>query len=205
MDLHPSQKKLLELLKNSDLGPLSIRQLQQEIEAKSPSVVQHHILQLEKKGYLRKNPNNPQDYQVLADSPDKNITYLNIYGMAQCGPNGTLLDGNPIDRVPVSTRILGFPSDEAFIVKAKGDSMCPKINPNDYVIVRKSNTALNNQVVVCVNDGGVMIKKLQQIEDNHGGVIYLLNSFNEDKYPPFKISSDFRVEGIVKGVLSYSI
>lgn len=198
--LHPKQEKLLDLLKNNIEEPLTIRELQDEIGASSPSIVHHHIKQLEIKGYLRRNPHNPHDYQILADEPDKKIAFLNLYGMAQCGPNGSMLDGNPIDRVPIATVILGFPSAEAFLVKAKGDSMEPKIKQGDLVIVRKTNNPDDNSMVVCVNNGEVMIKKIQKNEDK----TIFLTSINTDYKPILAEKDNFKIEGVVKGILSYT-
>ena len=196
-NLHRVQKKLLELLiKNID-NPLTIREMRDLLNLSSTSVVVYHLRQLEKKGYLKKNPYNPRDYQVLKDAPEKQITYLNLYGLAHCGPNGSILDGSPIDRIPISSRLLSFPSSEAFMVKAKGDSMEPKIHNGDLVIARKTNDANNGDIVVCVNDGEALIKKI-----NKKGTIIILVSLNQ-KYDPFIAGKDFRVEGVVKGVLSY--
>lgn len=202
--LHPVQQKLLKLLRDNTDEPLSIRQLQDEIDASSPSVVQHHLLQLEKKGYLRKNPANPRDYVVLEHAPDKDFAYINMYGMAQCGPSGQLLDGSPVDRIPIYTQMLGFPSPEAFLVKARGNSMQPKINPGDLVIVRKANDAENGQIAVCVNEGEVLIKKIQKIPTTKGNVTYNLISLNPE-IPAFLASDEFHIEGIVKGVYKYSV
>lgn len=201
--LHPIQEKLLELLKNNITEPLTVRELQEALQVSSPSVIQHHILQLEKKGFLRRNPSNPRDYQVLSDSPDKLITYINLYGMAQCGPKGSILDGDPIDRIPISSKILGFSSSEAFMVKAKGDSMLPAIKESDLVIVKKTTDVDKSQMAVCVNNGEVLIKKIQKIVDtNSNKVRYNLISLNEN-YPPFLASEDFRIEGVVRGILTY--
>ena len=198
--LHSTQKKLLKLLKNNIEEPLTIRELQAELDISSPSVVYHHILQLEKKGYLRRNPGNPQDYQILADAPDKKIAFLNLYGMAQCGPNGSLLDGNPIDRIPISSKILGFPSADAFLVRAKGDSMEPKIRNGDLVIVNKNNKPADGNIVVCVNNEEVLIKKIQQIDNDN----IFLTSLNQNYKAILADKNNFKVEGIVKGILSYT-
>lgn len=203
LKLHPVQKKLLELLKTHHDEPMTVRELQEELKASSPSVVQHHIVQLEKKGFLRRNPTNPRDYQVLSDTPDKLITYLNMYGMAQCGPKGSILDGDPIDRVPISTKILGFPSSEAFMVKARGDSMLPLIKEGDLIIVKRTSEINDSQIAVCVNNGEVLIKKIQKITDKKNNIRYNLISLNND-YQPFIAGEDFRIEGIVRGVLSYT-
>lgn len=195
--LHVAQQKLMELLKESMDDPLTIRELQDRLNVSSPSLVHHHIGQLEKKGYLRRNPLNPKDYQILSDSPEKQITYLNLYGLAQCGPRGSIFDGDPIDRVPLSSKMLGFCSSEAFMVKARGDSMSPKIKEKDIIIARRTNFANNGSIVICVNSGEVLIKKIQKEED-----AVLLISLNP-KFRPFIANEDFKIEGIVKGVYSY--
>lgn len=196
--LHPTQSKLLDLLKNNIEEPLTIRELQESLNVSSPSVVFHHIQQLEKLGYLRRNPANPKDYQVLTDSPEKAITYLNLYGMAQCGPKGTILENEPIERVPLASKILGFSSSDAFMVKAKGDSMTPKINDSDLVIAKKAQTANSGDIVVCVNNGEALIKKFHKVGDQ--AILISLNS----KYAPFSVAEDFKIEGIVRGVYCYS-
>ncbi|MCG8569562.1 MAG: HTH domain-containing protein [Spirochaetes bacterium] len=196
--LHPTQKKLLEILKANLAEPLTIRELQEILHLSSTSLVHHHIQQLEKKGHLKRNPANSTDYQIINDS-EKQITYLNLYGMAQCGPNGRLLDGNPIDRIPISTKILGASGENSFIVEAAGDSMIPKIHAGDLVVAQKTQHADDGTIVVCVNKGKAFIKKIvYQKEEVH------LHSLNP-AYPPFSADSQsFAIEGIVKSVLTYS-
>lgn len=196
-ELHPTQEKLLKLLKQNIADPLTIRALQDELGISSPSVVFHHLQQLERKGYLRRNPANPKDYQILADTPDKKITYLNLYGLASCGKKGSVLNGDPIDRIPISSQILGFPSSDAFMVKAKGNSMLPKIHEGDLVIAKKSKNATNGNIVVCVNNGEALIKKVHKENGNT-----ILTSLNQS-FSPILASDDFRIEGIVRGIVSY--
>jgi repressor LexA len=195
--LHPAQEKLIEILSRNSDEPLTVRELQDLIGASSTSVVAHHMAQLEKKGYLKKNPYNSKDYQILK-SPDKEIAYLNLYGLATCGPNASVLDGNPIDRVPVSTKFLGFSSSNAFMVKAKGDSMLPRISNGDFVIIEKANKVDNGIMALCVNDEKVMIKKIKQNSKKDQVILVSLNS----EYEPFLAADDFRVEGVVRGVIS---
>lgn len=196
--LHPKQQKLLDLLEENVDDPLTIRELQEELGLSSTSMVHHHITQLEKNGFLRRNPSNPKDYQVLAAEPEKKIIYLNLYGLAQCGPNGSLLDGDPIDRIPIATKILGFAAQDAFLVKARGDSMEPKIHAKDLVIAKKVDDVDSGSVAVCVNKGEALIKKVVKTERGT-----MLKSLNEKKYPPFFADEDFRIEGLVKGIISY--
>ena len=195
-NLHPTQRKLLELLEENIDDPLTIRELQDQLDLSSPSLVAHHIQQLEKKGYLKRNPANPQDYQLL-QNPEKPVVRLNLYGLAQCGPSGSILDGTVLDRIPISTKLLNFNSEDAYLVKARGDSMEPLIREGDLIIVRKTAAVDDGKVVVCVNDGQALIKKLHYSES-----ATLLESLN-NKYSPFVANKDdFRIEGEVKGVIS---
>lgn len=196
--LHPIQKKLLEILvKNAD-EPLTIREMQDVVGASSTSVVSHHLTQLENKGYLKKNPSNPRDFTILKQ-PDKEIAYLNLYGLASCGPNGSVLDGEPLDKIAISTKLLSFPSNKAFMVKAKGNSMLPKINSGDFVIAKQAGEASDGEIVVCVNNGEALIKKFKREKNN-----ILLISLNTE-FTPFSAADDFRIEGIVKGVVSNKV
>lgn len=198
MELHTKQRELLQILKRTINEPLSIRELQNELDLSSPSVVQHHIKQLERKGYLRRDPSDPRKYQVIDDDiPEKEIAYVNLYGIAQCGPNGRILDGNPLDRIPIPTRIFGITSKNVFLVKANGDSMRPKIEPNDLVLAEESNEDSDGKIVVCVNNEKVMIKKICRLNDTTITLISLNGEFD-----PIQAKEDFRVCGIVKGIIS---
>lgn len=197
--IHPNQQALLKLLRDNVDDPLTIRELQETLQISSPSVVQHHIEQLEKKGYLKRNPSNPRDYQILSD-PEKPIVYLNLYGLAHCGPKGLILDGNPIDRIPIASRLINFAVDEAFLVEAKGDSMEPKIKAGDLIIAQRKRVANNGDMIVCVNKSKALIKTYHKHKD---GII--LQSANENKYPPILADkTNFRIEGIVKGIIHYN-
>jgi len=198
--LHPIQQSILDLLKENYDEPLTYREMQDLLGVSSTSVVAHHIQQLEKRGYLKRNPSNTKDYQILADNPEKTIAYINLYGLAQCGPNGSTLDGNPIDRIRISSRLLSFPIDEAFMVKAKGNSMAPKINDGDLVIAKKTQVADNGDIVVCVNKGQALIKKI-----NKDSKDIILTSINPE-FEPFVARTDsFKIEGVVKSIISYKV
>jgi repressor LexA len=196
--LHLTQEKLLKLLKDNIDNPLTIRELGFEIGEDSPGVVYHHLMQLEKKGYLKRNPNNSKDY-ILMDSPDKKIVYLNKYGTAKCGPGGLILDGSIVDRVPMPSSLLKFPAAEAFIVEAKGDSMEPKIKNGDIIIAHQQNTAEHLDLVVCTYKEEVLIKQFLVAN----GVL-LLSSLNNIKYPPMRVTKqDLKIAGVVKNILHY--
>lgn len=195
--LHSTQQRLLDLLKENTNEPLTIRELKFILGLSSTSLVAHHIDRLEKLGYIKRDPYNPQNYNIL-DSPESDVAYLNIYGLAQCGPNGTILDDSPIDRIAISSRLINVTSSNGFIVKAKGDSMEPEIHSGDLVIARKTKVIERGRPMVCVNDGQALIK-IVIFDDKNPDTIVLQSS--NSKTPPFVASSDFRVEGLVVGLI----
>ena len=193
--LHPKQLKLLEILKANISDPLTTEELAEQLDVSAKSVVFHHIKQLEKKGYLKRNPSNPRDYIVLKD-PERNVIYLNMYGMAKCGPEGTILDGTPTRIVPVDPSMIYFPACKGFMVEAKGDSMENLISPKDWLIVEQSNQPKNKDVVVCVNNGEVMVKRFTKDGEN-----VILQSENPHYTPIVADKTSFHVEGIVRSII----
>jgi repressor LexA len=197
-ELHPKQIKLLQLLRKNIDTPLTMKELSEEADITSPGVLYHHIRQLEKKGYLKRNPQNSRDYNIL-DSPEKQIVFINKYGTAQCGPDGSILSGDVIDRIPIASSLIRFPSSLAFIVEAKGDSMEPKISNRDIVIAKIQNYAVSGDLVVCVYENKVLLKQLLYIDQR-----VVLNSFNKNtKLIEVQNENDFKIEGIVKNIIHY--
>lgn len=198
IELHPKQIKLLQILRKNINMPLTMKELSEEAGITSPGVLYHHIRQLEKRGYLKRNPENYRDYNIL-DSPEKQIVYINKYGTAQCGPDGSILNGDVIDRIPIASSLIRFSSSLAFIVEAKGDSMEPKISNRDIVIAKIQNYADSEDIVVCVYENKVLIKQLLKIDQR-----VVLNSFNKKtKLIEVQNEQDFKIEGIVKNIIHY--
>lgn len=195
--LHPKQKAILEILKRGEEG-LSLRDIAEEIEVSSPNTVLYHMNQLEKKGYLRRDPVNPANYIILKD-PIRDITYVNLYGMAQCGPNGLLAEENVIDRVPLSTKTFGV-SDQVFLVKARGDSMEPLIFENDLVLGITQPDIENGEIAIVVHNNEPKIKKIIKV-----GRKYVLESLNS-KYSPeiIELEDAFHVIGKVKNIIHFT-
>ena len=196
--LHPKQEELLEILKTNISDPLTMEELADRLNVSGKSVVFHHIKQLEKKGYLKRNPANPRDYIILKD-PERNVIYLKMYGMAKCGPEGTILDGEPTRIVPVDPSMVYFPACKGFMVEAKGDFMERLIAPHDWLIVEQSRQPKNKDVVVCVNNGEVMVKRFTQDGEN-----VILQSENPAYTPIVADKTSFHVEGIVRSIIKRS-
>ncbi|MDA2936151.1 winged helix-turn-helix transcriptional regulator [Patescibacteria group bacterium AH-259-L05] len=195
--LHPKQKIILNVLKKGVRG-MTLRDIAQEIGVNSPNTALYHINQLEKKGYLRRNPAYPQDYTVLKD-PVEDLTYVNLYGMAQCGPNGLLVQENVIDRIPLSTKVFGV-SDQVFLVKARGDSMEPRIFENDLVLAVKQTQVRSGQLGIVIHNHEAKIKKII-----FAGKHIVLESLNP-KYTHEVVKKDenFHIVGEVKNIIHFT-
>jgi repressor LexA len=198
--LHPNQQKLLTLLRKHQENPLTMEELAQEMDISSKSVVYYHLTQLEKKGCITRSAVNPQQY-FIKDEQEKAVAYLPLYGMAKCGPAGTLLDGNPSRVVPVDPSMLSFPACKGFMVEAKGDSMTELIHPKDWLIVEKNNTPRERDVIVCSNNGETLVKRF--VKDTQGNV--LLVSDNTAYAPIVADKDSLKIEGIVRSILKREI
>ena len=194
--LHPNQEKLLKLLKEHQDNPLTMEELALQMDISSKSVVHYHITQLEKKGYITRSAANSQQYYIK--NTEDNVLYLPLYGMAKCGPAGTILDGTPGRVVPVDPSMVNFPVSKGFMVEAKGDSMTELIHPKDWIIVEKNNTPHERDVIVCSNNGETMIKRF--VPDKRSGNI-LLVSDNKHYAPIIADKDSFKIAGIVRSIL----
>jgi len=193
-NLHKNQKQILEILKQNQDNPLTMEDIMAELGLSSTSLVHHHITQLEKKGHLKRNPSNPKDYQILQDA-EKPISYLSLYGLARCGPDGINLDGNPQDRIPIASKLIPCAISDACLVLAFGKSMEPKIHEGDYLIVKKQSSAINGDVVVCTLRKKTIVKKYIKLEKT-----ILLESFNKVSHP-YPIIIEDEKELVINGIM----
>ena len=198
--MHDTQSKILDIIQEYGNSPWTIKDLQERLNITSPSLIYHHLQMLCRKGFIRRNPESRTNYQLLSQT-DGSIVYLDTYGMAQCGPDGRILSCEPIEKIPVSRKLLTFNVDQAFLMTAMGDSMEPRIWEGDYVIVMRADHAENGEIVVCTYNDKSLIKLLK-----YSNNIITLNSFNT-YYSPIVVNEhdQFRIEGIVKGIISYSV
>lgn len=203
--LHPFQIMLLELLRQVPEDGFSLGQLRDEIGASSKSQVVHHIAQLEQKGLIKRNPDNPSDFIVFgAEESEESFTFLPLLALAACG-SGIDNTQHVIERIPVKSSLIPSKISNTFLVKADGHSMEPRIHSGDIVAVEKFRIGSPEpigKVVVCEDGQGVKIK--QYTRANNGQI--MLISFNKDeKYKPHLIDIDdedsFTVHGIVRSIL----
>jgi repressor LexA len=191
-----SQKKILETIQRSvnDHGyPPSMREIGDTVGLASLSSVTHQLSQLEKLGYLRRDPKRPRAMEVLmpltldggsvipgVDAPAKlrSAGGLAVTELASASDTamvplvGRIAAGGPIladqtveDVLPLPRQLVGH--GELFMLRVAGDSMIDAaICDGDWVVVRRQNDALNGDIVAALLDDEATVKTFRQ-RDGH--------------------------------------
>lgn len=168
----PKQKEILDFLKREILSkgyPPAVREICEAVHLKSTSSVHSHLETLEKNGYIRRDPTKPRAIEIMDDSfnylrTETDIASIPMVGVVAAG-QPLLAVENITDYFPFPANLL--PSEETFILKVKGDSMVNMgIYEDDYLIVKKTESAQNGDVVVALVDDSATVKRFFK-EDGH--------------------------------------
>ena len=202
-ELSSKQKQILKLIEQSitDSGYApTVREIAAEIGVKSPRSVSHHLEQLEKMGYIRRTSEGVRNIMVTADDEDnpmKDLIKVPLCGWT-AGGEPIFAEQNILDWVPISTRFFKTGSDEIFLLKVKGDSMSPKIEDGNVVIVKKQYTADPGETIVGLLGDETTVKKYLPREDH-----IVLQPENPNHEPIVAFPDEIRIQGVVQGVLKY--
>lgn len=168
--LTTKQQQIYEFLKSEILAkgyPPTVREICEKVDLKSTSSVHAHLSTLENKGYIRRDPTKPRAIEIVDDE-----FALTRREMAQIPIVGRVAAGAPLLAVENIENYFALPVEfmpnaETFILKVKGDSM---INvgffENDYLIVEKTSTARNGDIVVALLEDSVTVKRFYK-EDGY--------------------------------------
>jgi repressor LexA len=155
--------------------PPSVREIGEAVGLVSPSSVAYQLKELEKKGYLRRDPNRPRAVDVRgADGGVMPIVTTDVAGSdALPEPTfvpvlGRIAAGGPIlaeeaveDVFPLPRELVGEGS--LFLLKVVGNSMVDAaICDGDWVVVRQQNVADNGDIVAAMIDGEATVKTFKR-------------------------------------------
>jgi repressor LexA len=161
--------------------PPSMREIGEAVGLTSPSSVAHQLSTLERKGYLRRDPNRPRAIEVmLPGEPRPHIpTEFDPTGSGDAHPLpsyvpviGRIAAGGPILAEQVVEEIFPLPRQlvgdgELFLLKVVGDSMVEAaICDGDWVVVRQQPVADNGEIVAAMIDGDATVKTYKR-KDGH--------------------------------------
>jgi repressor LexA len=183
------QRRVLEEIRDSveKRGyPPSMREIGIAVGLTSPSSVAHQLAALERKGFLRRDPNRPRAIEVFMPGETKGVRYhdnssgaFDETGSRDSRPDATYVPvlgriaaGGPIlaeeaveDVFPLPRQIVG--DGQLFLLKVVGDSMVDAaICDGDWVVVRQQSDAVNGDIVAAMLDGEATVKTFKR-KDGH--------------------------------------
>ena len=180
------QRRVLEVIRDSIERrgyPPSVREIGEAVGLSSASSVAHQLSVLQKKGWLRRDPNRPRALDVrlpgdttrltqpapdLAGVPEEvgvsAPTYVPLVGRIAAG--GPVLAEQAVEDVfPLPRELVG--EGTLFMLKVVGDSMVDAaICDGDWVVVRQQPTAENGEIVAAMIDGEATVKTYKR-RDGH--------------------------------------
>ncbi|WP_397401564.1 transcriptional repressor LexA [Phenylobacterium sp.] len=167
-----------ERIKESGVSP-SFDEMKEALDLASKSGIHRLITALEERGFLRRLPHRARALEVVklpqqatAAAPPKGRApfkpqLVDGSGLVQVAANdsrelpilGKIAAGTPIaaiqqerDRMPVPESILG--AGEHFVLEIAGDSMINAgILDGDFVVIKKTDSAVSGDIVVALIDG----------------------------------------------------
>ena len=179
------QRRVLEVIRDSidRRGyPPSVREIGEAVGLSSASSVAHQLSVLQKKGWLRRDPNRPRALDVrlpgeiaaagaaavpppaAEDAASPAPTYVPLVGRIAAG--GPVLAEQAVEDVfPLPRELVG--EGTLFMLKVTGDSMVEAaICDGDWVVVRQQPTAENGEIVAAMIDGEATVKTYKR-RDGH--------------------------------------
>ena len=182
------QRTILNVIRASVTSrgyPPSIREIGDAVGLTSTSSVAHQLRTLERKGYLRRDPNRPRAVDVrgaeettpaapavLTDvAGSDNLpepTFVPVLGRIAAG--GPILAEEAVEDVfPLPRELVG--EGTLFLLKVVGDSMVEAaICDGDWVVVRQQHVADNGDIVAAMIDGEATVKTFKRA----GGQVWLM-------------------------------
>lgn len=153
--LSERQREILQFIVDQQRArgfPPSVREIGVAVGLTSPSTVHTHLLALERRGYLRRDPTKPRAIEVCYDpgsgaaAERRPVNHVPLVGDVAAGSN-VLAQENIEELVPVSADLTG--EGTLFMLRVRGDSMIDAgILDGDYVVVRQQPEANDGEVVV---------------------------------------------------------
>ena len=178
--LTPRQRKVLRVIREwvDEHGyPPSVREIGDAVGLTSTSSVHHQLRTLERKGYLRRDPNRTRavDVRHPDDAPPATVVtepaeehpapaYVPLLGTIAAG--GPILAEQAVESVfPLPREIVG--EGTLFLLNVRGDSMIDAaIRDGDWVVVRQQPVAENGEIVAAMIDGEATVKTFTR-RDGH--------------------------------------
>jgi repressor LexA len=133
--------------------PPTVREIGDAVGLASPSTVHAHLANLERAGFLKRDPTKPRALELRRETKaepvrDDDVRRLPLLGQIAAG--GPLLAEQNVEDYLAVPEPLSRGGDE-FLLRVKGDSMIQAgILDGDFVVVRRQQTAHNGDIVAAL-------------------------------------------------------
>lgn len=197
-DLTGRQNAILEFIRESvrENGyPPSYRDICRAVKLKSTSSVHKHLSDLEKLGYIRRDPSKPRAIELVDSAPKREVREVPVIGCAAAGLPLLSADNTeeffplPADRLP---------DTEVFMLRMKGKSMIQAgILDGDLVLAARQDTAENGDIVAALTGDSVTVKTFYRERD------YIRLQPENNTMEPVIVHDEVQIIGKVIGVLRF--
>ncbi|GEL19007.1 transcriptional repressor LexA [Pseudonocardia asaccharolytica] len=180
--LTPRQRKVLEVIRDwvDRFGyPPSVREIGDAVGLTSTSSVHHQLRTLERKGYLRRDPNRTRAVDVRGtdemSGDDVPAAAATADDARSAGPEpafvpllGNIAAGGPILAEQAVESVFPLPREivgegTLFLLNVRGDSMVEAaITDGDLVVVRQQPVAEQGEIVAAMIDGEATVKTFKR-------------------------------------------
>ncbi len=192
------QKEVLDFLSeftSSNGYSPSYEEIAAGLHLNSLATVHKHVTNLQGKGLLQRSHNRSRSIDVL---PQRSATRK---GESRLPLLGRIAAGRPVEAVETAESIsLGdiIGTREVFALEVRGDSMRDEhIVSGDYVLVERTRTAREGEIIVALVDGSDATLKRFYREGN----LIRLQPSNAEMAPIFAPATNVSIQGRVLGIL----
>jgi len=169
LNLTKRQQEIFDYIRRygSEHGyPPTVRDIGKAIGLTSSSTVHAHLANLEKVGLLRRDPTKPRALEILVDKAKQAVAPAGLPVVGQVAAGAPMLAEENIEDYVAVPGIAGGDEGE-FVLRVKGDSMKDAgILEGDHVVVRRTDSATNGEIVVALVDDEATVKRFFKEEDH---------------------------------------
>ncbi len=200
MPLTRRQREILDYLTEyiTDHGYApSFEEIAGRFRFQSLATVHEHLTNLERKGHIRRTPNESRAIEIVPPRGQTGATELPLLGLVAAG--------TPIEAISDATDTISVPDallprrGRSYVLRVRGRSMIDEhIKDGDFIVVHERAHADNGETVVALVGGeSATVKKYYR---EPGGWIRLQPA-NVDMAPMRVNERDVIVQGVVLGVI----
>ncbi len=169
LNLTKRQQEIFDYIRRygSEHGyPPTVRDIGKAIGLTSSSTVHAHLANLEKVGLLRRDPTKPRALEILVDKAKQAVAPAGLPVVGQVAAGAPMLAEENIEDYVAVPGIAGGDEGE-FVLRVKGDSMKDAgILEGDHVVVRRTDSATNGEIIVALVDDEATVKRFFKEEDH---------------------------------------